>query len=51
MEDDVVKALRHIVQVAQDETYTSSEALDVIMAVAEDLLALYGHSLNPEEDM
>ena len=50
MEDDVVDTLREIVRVAQDETYTSAEALDIIMAIAENVLQQYGHPVEAEVD-
>jgi len=50
MEDDVVDTLREIVRVAQDETFSSDEALDVIMVLAEDVLSRYGHSVDSEID-
>jgi hypothetical protein len=50
MEDDVVDTLREIVRVAQDESFSSDEALDVIMVLAEDVLSRYGHSVDSEID-
>lgn len=51
MEDDVVETLQEIFKVAQDETYSSAEALDIIMALSESVLQQYGHSVEPEEDL
>ena len=50
MEDDVVESLQEIFKVAQDETYTSAEALDIIMAIAENVLQQYGHPVEAEVD-
>jgi hypothetical protein len=49
MEDDVVEALQEIFKVAQDETYSSAEALDIIMAISENVLQQYGHPVDPDE--
>ena len=49
MEDDVVEAFREIFKVAQDETYSSAEALDIIMAISENVLQQYGHPVDPDE--
>jgi hypothetical protein len=49
MEDDVAEALQEIFRIAQDETYSSSEAIDIIMAISENLLQQYGHPVEPEE--
>ena len=50
MEEDVVESLQEIFKVAQDETYSSSEALDIIMAIAENVLQQYGHPVEAEVD-
>lgn len=50
MEDDVVETLQEIFKVAQDETYSSAEALDIIMALSENVLQQYGHSVDPEAE-
>jgi hypothetical protein len=50
MEDDVVESLQEIFKVAQDETYTSAEALDVSRASAENVLQQYGHPVEAEAD-
>ena len=51
MEDDVVESFQEIFKVAQDETYSSAEALDIIMALSESVLLQYGHSAEPEENL
>lgn len=50
MEDDIVEAFQEILKVAQDEEFTSDEALDVIMAIAENVLHQYGHPTEAESD-
>ena len=50
MEDDVVESLQEIFKVAQDETYSSAEALDIIMALSENVLQQYGHQAEPDEE-
>jgi hypothetical protein len=50
MEDEVVDIVRQIFQIAQDETYSSEEALDIIQVLSEDLLTRYGHSVDSEAD-
>jgi hypothetical protein len=50
MEDDVAEALQEIFRIAQDETYSSSEALDIIMTISENLLQQYGHPVEPEQE-
>ena len=49
MEDDVVETFQEIFKVAQDETYSSAEALDIIMAISENVLQQYGHPVDPDE--
>ena len=49
MEDDVVEALQEIFNVAKDESYSSAEALDIIMAISENVLQQYGHPVDPDE--
>jgi hypothetical protein len=48
MKDDVVEVLQEIFKIAQDETYSSAEALDIIMALTENVLMQYDHPVEAE---
>jgi hypothetical protein len=48
MKDDVVEVLQEIFKIAQDETYSSAEALDIIMALSENVLLQYGNPVEAE---
>ena len=48
MNNDVVDSLQEILKIAQDESFTSDEALDVIMAIASNVLEQYGYPEQPE---
>jgi len=48
MENDVAEVLQEIFKIAQDETYSSAEALDIIMALSENALSQYGHPVEVE---
>ena len=48
MNNDVVESLQEILKIAQDESFTSDESLDVIMAIASNVLEQYGYPEQPE---
>ena len=48
MENDVAEVLQEIFKIAQDETYSSAEALDIIMTLSENALSQYGHPVEVE---
>ena len=48
MENDVAEVLQEIFKIAQDENYSSAEALDIIMVLSENALSQYGHPVEVE---
>ena len=50
MDEDVIETLKAIYKVANDETFSSEEALDVIMEIVEVQLSQHGVMLEDEED-
>jgi hypothetical protein len=49
MEDDLIETLKQIHKIAEDETFSSEEALDIIMELVEVTLAHHGSSLDDDE--
>jgi hypothetical protein len=50
MEDDLIETLKQIHKIAQDETFSSDEALDIIMELVEVTLSHHGSSLDDDEE-
>jgi hypothetical protein len=50
MEDDLIETLKQIHKIADDETFSSEEALDIIMELVEVTLSHHGSSLEDDED-
>ena len=50
MDEDVIETLKAIYKVANDEGFSSEEALDVIMEIVEVQLSQHGVSLDEDED-
>ena len=50
MDEDVIEALKAIYKVANDEGFSSEEALDIIMEMVEVQLSQHGVSLEEDEE-
>jgi len=50
MDEDVIETLKAIYKVANDEGFSSEEALDIIMEIVEVQLSQHGVMLEDEED-
>lgn len=50
MEDDLIETLKQIHKIAEDETFSSEEALDIIMELVEVTLSHHGSSLDDDEE-